>query len=65
MVLKKRLTIKPKDISIILQISFRQAQRKYQQAKSAHGRVKHQEITFKEFGEYFGLKEQDLYDHLL
>ncbi|SFS49364.1 hypothetical protein [Sphingobacterium wenxiniae] len=60
----KRLCISPKDIAIILDISLRQANRRYNQAKDAYGRLRHQHLTFREFAEYYGLPLDELYERL-
>jgi len=52
---KQRLCISPKDIATVLDLSPRHAQRKYQQAKDAYGKAKHQQLTVQEFASYYGL----------
>lgn len=45
-------------------MSYKQASRRYNQAKDALGRLRHQELTFKEFADYFGLDVEDIYRQL-
>ncbi|WP_144062802.1 hypothetical protein [Sphingobacterium paucimobilis] len=61
---KPRLCIYPKDVEIILDLSPRQAFRRYQTVKDAYGKLKHQELTFREFADYYGLPLDDVYDKL-
>lgn len=61
---KYRLCISPKDIALVLDLSPRQAQRKYQQAKDAYGKAKHQQLTVSEFAEYYGLPLADVIERL-
>ncbi|MFD2554738.1 hypothetical protein [Sphingobacterium tabacisoli] len=62
---KNRLCIYPKDIEIILDLSPRQAHRRYQLAKDAYGKQKHQELTFREFADYYGLPLDDIHAKLI
>lgn len=61
---KNRLCIYPKDIEIVQDLSPRQAYRRYQSVKDAYGKQKHQELTFREFAEYYGLPLEDVHDKL-
>ena len=61
---KYRLCISAKDVAIILDLSPRQAQRKYQQAKDAYSKSKHQPLTVREFAAYYGLPLVDVIDRL-
>lgn len=57
---KYRLCISAKDIASVLDLSPRQAQRKYQQAKDAYGKASHQHLTVHEFAAYYGLPIDDV-----
>ncbi|TYP91338.1 hypothetical protein BC792_12046 [Sphingobacterium allocomposti] len=56
-----RLCITPKDIAYILNVSLRQASRRYNQVKDAYGRLRHQELTVQEFADYYGLPVNEIY----
>ncbi|WP_270087380.1 hypothetical protein [Sphingobacterium sp. SYP-B4668] len=61
---KHRLCVNAKDVAAILDLSTRQAQRKYQQAKDAHGKAKHQHLTVREFATYYGLPLEEVLERL-
>jgi len=61
---KHRLCISAKDVANILDLSPRQAQRKYQQAKDAYSKVKHQHLTVGEFAAYYGLPLTEVVERL-
>ncbi|GEM_PF-1649506 len=61
---KYRLCINPKDVALVLDLSPRQAQRKYQQAKDAYGKAKHQQLTIHEFAAYYDLPLAEIIERL-
>ncbi|MCW8312053.1 hypothetical protein K7A41_12535 [Sphingobacterium sp. InxBP1] len=61
---KHRLCISPKDIALVLDLSPSQAQRKYRQAKDAYGKARHQQLTVREFAEYYDLPLEEILERL-
>lgn len=61
---KHRLCISAKDVANILDLSPRQAQRKYQQAKDAYSKARHQQLTVREFADYYGLPLAEVVERL-
>jgi len=61
---KYRLCISAKDVASVLDLSPRQAQRKYQQAKDAYGKARHQQLTVQEFAAYYDLPLAEVIERL-
>ena len=61
---KYRLCISAKDVATVLDLSPRQAQRKYQQAKDAYGKARHQHLTVHEFAAYYDLPLAEVIERL-
>lgn len=56
----KRLSIYPKDVALVLDISPRQARRHLHIIRAALGKEPHQFISFAEFADYTGLEEHEI-----
>lgn len=53
----RRTCIYPKDISVLLGKSYKQAVRIFGNIRSAYGKKSHQYLSIQEFAEYTGLSE--------
>lgn len=55
-----KLVINPHEISIILGVSIRQAQRRRQLILKELGKENHQSVTYEEFAEYSGIPLEEV-----